>query len=55
MDHLCLPRAHAEAPVSGSIILGGVLLKVGGYGLLRVFLYCLNLDLVLVLFEFLAY
>jgi len=30
MVHLWLPRAHVEAPVSGSIILAGVLLKLGG-------------------------
>ena len=35
--HLWLPRAHVEAPVSGSMILAGVLLKLGGYSL-RVFL-----------------
>nr|YP_009745457.1 NADH dehydrogenase subunit 4 [Epophthalmia elegans]QIH29903.1 NADH dehydrogenase subunit 4 [Epophthalmia elegans] len=35
--HLWLPKAHVEAPVSGSMILAGVLLKLGGYGLFRVF------------------
>nr|ATU07064.1 NADH dehydrogenase subunit 4 [Neotrogla sp. 5 KY-2017] len=35
--HLWLPKAHVEAPVAGSMILAGVLLKFGSYGLYRLF------------------
>nr|YP_009502275.1 NADH dehydrogenase subunit 4 [Cacopsylla pyri]AWU48878.1 NADH dehydrogenase subunit 4 [Cacopsylla pyri] len=41
--HFWLPRAHVEAPVFGSMILAGVMLKLGGYGVFKLSLIVGNL------------
>lgn len=39
--HLWLPKAHVEAPVAGSMVLAGILLKLGGFGLVKVLPLCM--------------
>nr|YP_010491860.1 NADH dehydrogenase subunit 4 [Ocypus graeseri]UWM92646.1 NADH dehydrogenase subunit 4 [Ocypus graeseri] len=43
--HLWLPKAHVEAPISGSMILAGVMLKLGGYGLMRLMVMFLEIGM----------
>nr|CUH72604.1 NADH dehydrogenase subunit 4 [Rhopalaea idoneta] len=52
--HMWLPKAHVDAPVGGSMLLAGILLKLGGYGVLRLFLL-FNYQVVVFLLFFLVF
>nr|AML26241.1 NADH dehydrogenase subunit 4 [Scydmaeninae sp. BMNH 1274313] len=58
MVHLWLPKAHVEAPISGSMILAGVLLKLGGVGLIRFlpifYKVNINYNFILIIFSLLG-
>nr|WIL79818.1 NADH dehydrogenase subunit 4 [Callimerus nigroapicalis] len=45
--HLWLPKAHVEAPIAGSMILAGVMLKLGGYGLIRLMILFTKIGLII--------
>nr|ARH10740.1 NADH dehydrogenase subunit 4 [Chaetosiphella stipae] len=47
MFHIWLPKAHVEAPISGSMILAGVMLKLGGFGIYHILMLLLKINLIM--------
>nr|YP_010372203.1 NADH dehydrogenase subunit 4 [Ceratovacuna keduensis]UOX27601.1 NADH dehydrogenase subunit 4 [Ceratovacuna keduensis] len=45
MFHIWLPKAHVEAPISGSMILAGIMLKLGGFGMFKILMLIFNLNM----------
>lgn len=50
--HFWLPKAHVEAPTSASILLAGVLLKVGFYGFIKATIFTSSINLIVFLLSF---
>nr|UOX27629.1 NADH dehydrogenase subunit 4 [Nippolachnus piri] len=45
MFHIWLPKAHVEAPIAGSMILAGIMLKLGGFGIYHVLMLIFKINL----------